>query len=465
MQSIFNDFREAQAIGSGPLLSSTLIPVAPEANATRLQAFYRSTNHFSAQSDIRSQIVNHNYPGLRLSKAESNAWVDVYVAFWKAVGEIFVTEDALARGQDVQAGWTRVYEAWKEMTSILIKGYSGSGGFQAWTVPCLYVAGKYARAFAIKADEQAGREKGTVTFNSGYQDDVADGFGNNEKLEDAARLINRIFTLCVSDRAPVEESRKWGLYYTTNLLFKTYFKLNAIGLSKNILRALRASTTDMPPIESFPKSHIVTFNYYVGVIHFLEEDYVKSEEYLTAAWKLCHGGAKKNQELILTYLIPCHLLTTHTLPSASLLGPYPRLQTLFNPLSTCIRAGDLAGFDAALTAGEDEFVKRRIYLTLERGRDIALRNLLRKVFIAGGFDDPKDDQQVPVRRTRIPVTEFCAAVRVSSRAAPGERMENDEVECLIANMIYKNLMKGYIARERGIVVLSTKGNAFPGTGV
>lgn len=25
--------------------------------------------------------------------------------------------------------------------------------------------------------------------------------------------------------APIEESRKWGIYNTTNLLFKTYFKV------------------------------------------------------------------------------------------------------------------------------------------------------------------------------------------------------------------------------------------------
>ena len=31
----------------------------------------------------------------------------------------------------------------------------------------------------------------------------------------------------------------------------------------------------MPPMESFPKSHIVTFKFYLGVILFLEEDYVK----------------------------------------------------------------------------------------------------------------------------------------------------------------------------------------------
>jgi hypothetical protein len=137
--------------------------------------------------------------------------------------------------------------------------------------------------------------------------------------------------------------------------------------------------------------------------------------------------------LILTYLIPCHLLTTHTLPTLTLLSPYPRLQKLFLPLSRCIKKGDLSGFDSALIAGEDEFVKRRIYLTLERGRDIALRNLLRKVFIAGGFEEAKDASTPPVRRTRIPVTEFGTAISIGSK----ETMDSDEVECLLANMIYK----------------------------
>jgi COP9 signalosome complex subunit 12 len=139
------------------------------------------------------------------------------------------------------------------------------------------------------------------------------------------------------------------------------------------------------------------------------------------------------ERLILTYLIPCHLLTTHTLPTQTLLAPYPRLQKLFLPLSRCIKRGDLSGFDSALVAGEDEFVKRRIYLTLERGRDIALRNLLRKVFITGGFEESKDNTSAPVRRTRIPVAEFGAAISIGSK----ERMDNDEVECLLANMIYK----------------------------
>jgi len=136
--------------------------------------------------------------------------------------------------------------------------------------------------------------------------------------------------------------------------------------------------------------------------------------------------------LILTYLVPCRLLTTHTLPSAKLLEPFPRLQELFMPLARAIKKADLRAFDIALRDGEDEFIRRRVYLTLERGRDIALRNLLRKVFVGGGFEEAKEGAP-PVRRTRIPVSEFTAAIQLSG----GEAIDSDEVECLLANMIYK----------------------------
>ncbi|MCJ1271264.1 COP9 signalosome (CSN) subunit [Lobaria immixta] len=456
MDILFRDFREAQIRGSGPLLASTIKPVAPADNPNQLRAFYYGSNMFSIVSDIRSGILAHSNTDVRFLKPEGNAWADLYVAFWKAIGELLDAE-----GSTSKAGWVKVYESWKEVANVLIRGYS-SAGFQAWTVPCLYVAGQYLRIFAIKADEGAKGSGQDVGFGTaGFQDDVVREFGKNERLEDAARVINRMFTLCISDRAPIEESRKWGLYYTTNLLFKTYFKLNKIGLSKNIILALQAAQTDMPPMDAFPKSHIVTFEYYVGVMSFLDDNYIRAEEHLTDALNLCHKDSHRNKELILTYLIPCHLLTTHTLPSTSLLRPYPRLLKLFTPLSTCIRRGDLSGFDAALAAGEDEMVKRRIYLTLERGRDIALRNLLRKVFLAGGFEEGKDGESI--RRTRVPLEEFVAAVRLGSRGEVG-RVESDEVECLLANMIYKNLMKGYISREKGFVVLSKSG-AFPGTNV
>ena len=80
-------------------------------------------------------------------------------------------------------------------------------------------------------------------------------------------------SLSFFSRAPVETSRKWGIYFIINLLFKTYFKLNSASLSRNILKALTAYKGDMPPLSAFPKSQRVTFKYYTGVLAFLEENY------------------------------------------------------------------------------------------------------------------------------------------------------------------------------------------------
>ncbi|CAF9925174.1 MAG: COP9 signalosome (CSN) subunit [Heterodermia speciosa] len=455
MDALFHDFKQAHYIRNGPLLADTLSPIALPRDPNRLRVFHSQSDDYSIASDVKYQVLHYD-KSIDITKAEANAWVDIYIAYWKSLGPILDAENV-----PLEADWSKIYDRWKDVANSLIKGYS-SGNFPSWTVPCLYVVGRHLRIFAIKADESARVASGGVQMKTGgFQDDIASDIGKNEKLEDAARVINRIFTLCISDRASLEESRKWALYYTTNLLFKTYFKLNSISLSKNILRALSASRTDMPVLEAFPKSHIVTFKYYVGVIFFLEEDYKQAEESLTEAYKLCHAYSHKNRELILTYLIPTRLLTTRLLPSVSLLRPYPRLLTLFMPLVRAIRLGSLHDFDAALSAGEPEFVKRRIYLTLERGRDICLRNLLRKVCLHQGW---KDDGQM----RKVSVSEFVAAVGYSERGGRplgnGEYLDRDEVECQLANMIYKDLMKGYISREHSVVVLSKKG-AFPGTGI
>lgn len=67
-----------------------------------------------------------------------------------------------------------------------------------------------------------------------------------------------------------------------------------------------------------------------------------------------------------------------------------------------------------------------------------MRNLFRKVFIAGGYEELKEGQTEKdrIRRTRVPIPEFEAAVHMAM-GPNSERLDRDEVECFIANMIYK----------------------------
>ncbi|KAF5003767.1 hypothetical protein FDECE_9697 [Fusarium decemcellulare] len=414
MNETFEQFAQAHMERNGYKLAQTLSPVAPPEDPHRLLSLWRSTNSHSVEGDIKHFIKSSTSHRRKLDRGQTAGWVEVYNSYWKATGEILA-------GKDGKSTWTKLYEAWKELTSILVRGYNNHG-FEAWTIPTLYMVGKYLRLFAIKSDE----ERRAKLWDSGpgfslTSDDFDPQHDKQLQLRDCEGHLKRIFTLCLNDRAPLEESRKWGIYYITNLLFKTYFKLNSASLSRTILKTLSVYNAkgDMPALEMFPKSQRVTFKFYEGVLLFLDENYLEAESYLTEAWQLCHKDALEQSE-----------------------------------------SGNLWAFDEALKNGEEEFVKRRIYLTLERGRDIALRNLLRKVFLAGGFDEPKEGDTTPVRRTRVPTVEFQAAISMGS----GRVFDMDECECLLANMIYKELMKGYIARDRGFVVLSKKG-AFPGTGV
>ncbi|KIH90053.1 COP9 signalosome complex subunit 12 [Sporothrix brasiliensis 5110] len=463
MDKLFREFGQAMQRYNGSELSLTLSPVAPADDPYRLRNICNGANHHDAKAVIKRKIQN-NSDGL--GHAEVMGWTEVYYAYWKALGQILLVEDEQnGRGSGPVSTWTRVYEAWKDVINAVHRGYTNHG-FEAWTVPCLYVVGNHLRIFAVRADEERANASSSATGpafvgEAAFQDDFDADSEKNQQLEDCARQLNRLFQLCLSDRTQdLVHSRKWGIYGLINLLFKTYFKLNSASLSRNILRALTAYKGDMPGLDKFPRSQRVTFKYYEGVVYFLEENYAEAEKHLTEAYELCYTHATRNKEQILTYLIPCHLITSHALPSKQLLAPYPKLQKLFGPLSASIKKGDLEAFSQVLHDNEEDFIKLRIYLTVERGRDICLRNLLRKVFIAGGFEEATEPGKAPLRKTRVPISHFTAGLWAMKQTD----LDMDEVECLLANMIYKNFMKGYIHHERGIVVLS-KAEAFPGTGV
>ncbi|KAL8915746.1 MAG: hypothetical protein Q9172_006694 [Xanthocarpia lactea] len=159
---------------------------------------------------------------------------------------------------------------------------------------------------------------------------------------------------------------------------------------------------------------------------------------------------------------------------------------------TAIHLGSLSLFTTALAAQESTFVKRRIYLSLERSREQCLRNLLRRCWTLTGN---KEKPRVKVQEWATAVRWSCKAIGengycdreqrmrfekgeermemyvedVERRKERGERMdsemEDDEVECLVSGLIYKGLLKGYISRDHGIIVLNRKGEIFPGTGV
>ncbi|KAJ7034140.1 hypothetical protein C8F04DRAFT_956763 [Mycena alexandri] len=316
-------------------------------------------------------------------------------------------------------------EAFKEQSQLVSLFFRFFIENRGWTLPALFSILRDLRDLAHDADWHAKVHS-----------------EQSECMVEAARIVAKAFSNCMTDRnSPAEESRKWGVYYVVGLAMKCYFKVKRISLTKNIIKVLD-NNADIPALELYPRSHQVTYRYYLGMLSFLNEEYAKAEQELTLAFYHCHIAAHENQARILAYLIPLRILRGH-LPSEELLHRFPILADVFVPFVNAIRSGDIAGFDRALEDRELRLIELNLLLTIEKARELCLRGLFRRVWVASA------------KGTRIPLSMFRSALTIS-----GIKVSIEEAECLVANMVYKGFMRGYISHEKQMVVLASA-NAFP----
>lgn len=91
MNDLFKGFAKAHAEQNGYLLAATLSPVSPSDNPQRLRSIWRSSNAHSIKGDIKHWIKSNS--SRNLDHEEIKGWVEVYAAYWNAVGDIVAGED------------------------------------------------------------------------------------------------------------------------------------------------------------------------------------------------------------------------------------------------------------------------------------------------------------------------------------------------------------------------------------
>lgn len=203
---------------------------------------------------------------------------------------------------------------------------------------------------------------------------------------------------------------------------------------------------DLPPLETYPKSHSTTFHFYSGVLHFIDEDYTAARESLTKALSQCHRSAARNKELILMYLVPAQFLALRRTPSDALWARYPNLEYLYRDMFGALLHGDVRAFDAAMLARRRVLVRKYLYLAAERIQALVYTRLFKKVYLV--MEHP----------TRVSIELLSKALLFAG--GKDQDTSSDQVECYLTDMIYSGRMKGYISRERQTLVLSSK-DAFP----
>lgn len=353
-------------------------------------------------------------------------WSDVCIQFVRCGALLFGPS---ARTHRPAQSWHMAAEAMQACMGAFLRLFTTLGPGR-WALPVLYSLVRDVRWVARSADDAANAAARGARPSHAH-------------MEECARLLNKAFSACVADRYPsMDESKKWGTYAMVGHVFATYFQLKSIALCKNIVRALGAG--ELPALDAFPRAHVVTFSYYMGRLAFLDEDYVRADAELSRALALAPRTAHRQIERILVYLVPVRALRAQH-PTQALLDAYPRIGAAYGPLLHACTQGNVHAFDAALHAAEHEraLVRVGVYLAWERARDVCLTRLVRRVWRAEG------------RETRVRLAPMAAALTWLECAAdaPG-------AEWLVATQIARGRIKGYIAHERQVMVLSAS-DPFP----
>lgn len=97
MNELFEEFAAAHASRNGYAIAQTLSPVPPPDQAHKLASIWQSTNAYSVKGDIKHFIKHNAKHRVPLDQNEVNGWVEVYTAYWKAVGEIISGENGKVR--------------------------------------------------------------------------------------------------------------------------------------------------------------------------------------------------------------------------------------------------------------------------------------------------------------------------------------------------------------------------------
>uniref|UniRef100_A0A452DKE2 PCI domain-containing protein 2 n=1 Tax=Capra hircus TaxID=9925 RepID=A0A452DKE2_CAPHI len=267
-----------------------------------------------------------------------------------------------------------------------------------------------------------------------------------DMLEKAAELLMGCFRVCASDtRAGIEDSKKWGMLFLVNQLFKIYFKINKLHLCKPLIRAIDSSNLR----DGYSTAQRVTYRYYVGRKAMFDSDFKQAEEYLSFAFEHCHRSSQKNKRMVLIYLLPVKMLLGH-MPTIELLKKYHLMQ--FAEVTRAVSEGNLLLLNEALAAHETFFIRCGIFLILEKLKIITYRNLFKKV----NSLSCASSRYLLLKTHQLSLDAFLVALKFMQV----EGVDIAEVQCILANLIYMGHIKGYISHQHQKLVVS-KQNPFP----
>ena len=201
----------------------------------------------------------------------------------------------------------------------------------------------------------------------------------------------------------------------------------------------------MSNIMLFPVSDVVTYKYYFGRLKMFEDKYEEARDSLHFALKYTPKSKScfKNRQRSLASLVPVELCLG-VLPKDIVATTYGLTELV--QIGQAVRRGDVRTFEAILEKYQRSFIRIGIYLVLEQAKTLLYRCLFKGIYRS-------------LDNTRINLVSIEAALQWLE-----QDVSLNEIECLVANLIFQGKIKGYLSHQKRFLVLS-KTDPFPGAAV
>jgi len=236
-------------------------------------------------------------------------------------------------------------------------------------------------------------------------------------------------------------------------LMKVYVLIGSESMTRNLIGTVQHPT--FPPLESFSTPRRIVYSYYAGRSAVLENEPAQAVVMLEFAWNAVGPNrSRRNRARILEYLIPARLALGFR-PSKSKLREIAQYSPLLASCVARIGNGQVKQFVDLLAANQAHFCRFGTYSMLSRCRMLAARNLLRICV------QMHREEVAQAEKNKFPLSKFYPAV---AKWDDFDELDDlvDHTKCLVVNLIASGLVKGYLAFEREILVVSAT-DAFPKT--
>lgn len=306
-------------------------------------------------------------------------------------------------------------------------------------------------------------------------DSFEGGSGNGPKtsaLEQLSITVNKGFKLSLNDKNLVlSQSKRNDIYFFLSNLIKIYFKMNKLELAKSVEKAVKGTRFELPPMNAklANKKHLVVYLYYSSLLSLDDGDFTAAESKLDKAMDLMRYYSQKcarQTNQILLILLPLKLHNKNqVINSPEFWKEHPELQLVYrdNLLYSVIH-GDIAKFEDCIKKYEVVFLKNHLYLLVLSLKQQCYLRLVKKT--ATIYRELCTD---PLQAHIVPFSAFQVAFEFSKYGTSEKEQDVDdrvfgyaqeEIECILAGLIAKGKIKGYLSNINCCAVLS-KTVAFP----